>query len=488
MAPVLIHRLGADQWGLLLLVWSVAGLLSITNFGLGEATLRYVARYVAEDDITGVNRVLGATLTFYVVVSLIAGAAVWIAAPTLAQWVKVPTDRDYPLETLLRLTILLFAGGMISNAFRAVPMALNRYDISAGIGSIQGIVRSAGLIALAVAGLGVVGLVIWELIVTLIGLTAYALTARRIVPALRCWPSMSLSGIRETIGYSVYSFMTHIGLMIYRESGRLILGNRLGTESVAYFGTPDSISQRLHLVLINAIETLVPRFSGRLAPDDTETLLVASTWTAFLCVGAVYVPLAVLMPDFLRLWISSEFSKESGLAGQLLALGLIGSVTFAPIATLFRGKGQPGFVSAVMAATAVVVLTGGLILVPLAGVVGAALAYFIGNITWFGGLCIGWVRLLPQGAVRVLARIAALPLFLAVVLGLAEFWILAMVGQVAWIGLLVLGATFFAAGVLLIVGVDYCLGGKSVARMIVGRMLSEGRFARVLAHLKRGRA
>jgi hypothetical protein len=43
IAPVLIRNMGTAQYGILLLVWSVTGILGVLQFGFGEATFRYVA-------------------------------------------------------------------------------------------------------------------------------------------------------------------------------------------------------------------------------------------------------------------------------------------------------------------------------------------------------------------------------------------------------------------------------------------------------------
>lgn len=487
LAPLLIHRLGVDQWGLLLLVWSVAGVLGLANFGLGEATLRYVAHYHADGDLTGINRVLGATLTFYVLVCGLISGAVWVATPIIAEWVKVPEDSQYPVEALLRLTALLFSAAMIANAFRAVPMALHRYDISSGIGLVEGIVRSIGLVLLVVAGFGVVNLVAWEVLVSIVGLAVHVLVARWLLPGIRWLPSMSLVGIREIIGYSMFSFMTHIFLMVYREAGRLLLGNRLGTASVAYLGTPDSVAYRLHMIVVSAIETLVPRFSASRDAENSKALLIASTWTAFACAVVLYVPLAVLMPDFLRLWISPEFARESGEVGRLVVLGLIGSAVFAPIATLYRGRGKPGFVTAVMAATGTVVLVGSVALIPSLGVVGVGYAYFLAALVWIGGLCLGWVRLYGRGSLVLLSRVAGLPLALACCLGFAEVAVRAWWGELGWIGFVLMGIAFAGAGALAVVSFDLALGGASPARLVFGRVLGAGRVAGLRERIGFGR-
>lgn len=483
LAPLLIHRLGVDEWGLLLLVWSVTGVLSLANFGLGEATLRYVAHYYADRDLVGINRVLGSSLTYYVSVSALVIAAVWAGTPLFSSWIKVPEELHDTLQSLLRLTPLLFAAGILTNAFRAIPMALHRYDINSALGSTLGFVRSAGLLLLVVVGFGVTDLVVWEVLAATAGLIAHVVVARRMLPGLRILPSMSLAGMREIIGYSMFSFLTHIFLMVYRESGRLILGNRLGTASVAYLGTPDSVSYRVHMIIVSGIETLVPKFSASRDAGNAKTLLIVSTWATFACAAIVYVPIAVLMPEFLRLWISPEFARESGEVGRLLTLGLIGSAVFSPIATYYRGRGQPAFVTGVMVVTGLVVLVGALALTTPLGVAGVGYAYFAAAGTWIGGLCVGWQRLYGRDGMRLLARVAGPPLALAAALGFAQASFVTWWGEPGWVGLIVLGATFGAIGAVAVVSLDLVLGGMSSAAVILERLLGADRLARLKARM-----
>ena len=90
IAPVLIHNMGTDQYGILLLVWSVTGILGLVGFGFGEATLRYMAMYFGQRDLAGVNRVMGATLTFYLAVCFGVCVLLFVWAPMLAGQFSIP--------------------------------------------------------------------------------------------------------------------------------------------------------------------------------------------------------------------------------------------------------------------------------------------------------------------------------------------------------------------------------------------------------------
>lgn len=442
LAPLLIRQLGVDGYGLLLMVWSVTGVLSIANFGVGEATLRFIARYHADSDLIGVNRVLRATLTFYVSICGLVSGVLLVAAPLFAQWIKAPAAGGESVAWLLRLTALLFTFSMITNAYRSIPMAMHRYDIVSRIGMGQNIVRSAGLIALALAGMGIMQLVVWEVFLAGGILIYYVVVARRLVPGLHCLPGMSFAGIREILGYSLFSFLTTIFLTAYREGGKLILGNQTGTASVAYLGTPDNITHRLHVVVVSAIETLLPRFSGGLSVERSRTLLVMATWGAVTCGVVLYLPLAVLMPDFLRLWINPEFARESAGVGRLLAISLVSATAFAPIATLFRGIGRPGFVTLIMALAGTIVFVTSLALVPSRGAMGVGYGYLLSSVAWMSGLFGGWVYLYRRNSVKQLLRIVGLPISLGASLAIAQNALREWWGPLNWLELFVAGGAF----------------------------------------------
>jgi O-antigen/teichoic acid export membrane protein len=374
--------------------------------------------------------------------------------------------------------------GMIENAFRAVPMALQRFDISSKVGVAQATARSIGLVLLAIAHFGVLELVVWEVFVACMGLTAKVLIARRMLPGLRCLPSMSLEGIREIIGYSMYSFATHVFLTIWREGPKLLLGNRLGTASVAYLGTPDNVSHRLHTVVVSAVETLMPRFSSSQAEKSGEQLLMLATWSALALGAVLYVPVAVLMPDLLRLWINPAFALQSGLVGQLLVFGLISPSAYAPIATLFRGIGRPAFVTTVMALCAVVVLAGSVLLMPSLGVVGVAWAYVLCTAIWFGGLVHGWLWFYGRASLPMLIRVTCPPLAIgciiaAVQLRLRDWW-----GDPSWMGLMLLAGSFVVMGAVMLLAFDLLLGGKSPAKQVLARVVGLRRLEALCERLR----
>lgn len=474
LAPLLIHHLGTAQYGLLLLVWSIAGVLSITNLGVGEATLRYVSHYHADGDMRGVNRVFGSTLSFYIIICITVSVVLFPTVPVLVTLVNMPADAHHLAGWLLRLSAVLFSLEMISNAFRSIPMALQRYDISSKVGFGQGLVRTVGFIVLVLSGFGVLHLVLWDVLIAFATLCLQVGIGRALLPGIRVLPRVSLSGFREIFGYGVYSFLTHIFLAVYRESGKLILGNQVGPSSVAYLGTPDNIAYRIYMVVISGIETLMPRFSANRDPKMAKDLVMKATYAALTASAVLFIPLAVLMPDFLKLWIGPEFARESATVGQLLAMSFIAPAGFAPIATFFRGTGRPGFVTIVMGLAGITVLFSSVLLVPTHGPLGVSYGYLLSSVPWLAGLLYGWFTLVGARSLTPLLRAAGVPLLSAAVVFVLQTAIRGQLAEISWPGLLVLGTAFAGSTCVLVTAVDLMLGGDSLSRRVLGRISTIG--------------
>ena len=137
MAPFLIHRIGDDRYGLYMLVFKIIGVLDIMNLGLAEATLRYVAHYYGRGDLAGIHRVIGSTLTVYLITGLGAATALFLAAPFIAGYIKVPAGDEGLAVNVLRLAGMNFVFLFLSAVFQSIPQALRRYDISGGTRILQ---------------------------------------------------------------------------------------------------------------------------------------------------------------------------------------------------------------------------------------------------------------------------------------------------------------------------------------------------------------
>lgn len=459
LAPLIIHRLGTEQYGILLLVWSVTGILGVMNIGMGEATLRYVAHYYSRGEIVAVNRVMGSSLSLMLVVSMVVAGGFLFATPLVAKLVGSSVADADLLFWLLRISALIVVLNVFSWTYSSVPMALHRYDILSKINMVQNVVRSGGYVLLVIGKLGVLHLLLWDLVTQAATLGAYVVTVRRITPDVRLLPSMSFDGLREIFGYSLSSLFCFMFLKVRNESGKILLGNQLGASPVAFLGTPDNLANRIHVLVASASETLMPRFSAERDPKTARELFLNSTWGSTVSSLVFLLPLIVLLPDFLRLWIGPGFARESATVGQWVALSYILHGAYAPAGAYFRGIGKPWFVTILIGFEGLLIVLFSLLLIPRYGLAGVGYAYVISSVPAVFGLLHCWYSLFGRLSAGGLMRAVGLPALLGVGAAVVEYAVLGCFDRVTWFRWFVLGGSFVSLTGLLVFGADWVLGG-----------------------------
>ena len=92
LTPYMLRHLGDTGFGLWVLVTTLTGYYGLLDFGLRNSISRFVAHYQANDDATGLGRVVSTALfangALGVLVLLMAGVVAW----NLERLVTVPAD------------------------------------------------------------------------------------------------------------------------------------------------------------------------------------------------------------------------------------------------------------------------------------------------------------------------------------------------------------------------------------------------------------
>jgi O-antigen/teichoic acid export membrane protein len=302
-------------------------------------------------------------------------------------------------------------------------------------------------------------------------------------------PSLAFGGLREIVGFSIFSFLTYAFHKVQREAGTMILAAQFGPTCVAYLGTPDNVAQRLHVVVASGSETLMPRFSANRDLKTAQSLFRNGTWASLVISLVFLLPLVVLLPDFLRLWISPEFARESAAVGQLVALSYISQGAYAPAATFFRGTNRPGLVTIVIFCAGGALLVSCLLLIPRFGLLGVGYAYLIGSVPALLGLVHCWFHMFGRASMGGLMRVVALPVALGGIVYAIGHAVHAYFGELTWIGLFTLGGSLAALTAGLIFAADWMLGAADApSKGFLGSIAKSNKVLILLKYLPLKRA
>jgi O-antigen/teichoic acid export membrane protein len=441
---------------------AVSGIMGLINLGLGEATLRFLAYYYGRNDIAGINRTLGATLSVYMGTAILGWAVMFFGATLLANFLALgPEDQKLGIE-LLRLTSFNIAAGLIYGVFASIPKALQRYDIDIKVLIAQSLFQASGFIVLIFAGFGVFAMTIWSILTLLFATVIYIIVARHLIPQIRLWPSLSREGLKEVFRYGIFALITKALGTIWGYGDRLILGSFVSTGAVAYLSVPIDLVFAMLRAITQAGAVLFPKFSATSDYEKRAQLYFSATWVMLCSTVILFAPATVLMPDFLRLWISADFALESAFVGQIIAASSMVRGAFIPYESLFRGLGKPEYVTKLIVLTSLTSLVANVILIPKFGLRGAGYSYCITPLWGILTIFITWRKVLRMPKIMPVVRIVLVPLLL----GFANIYLALRIRDWLgvpenWVEFAGLGILFVSITVVTVAGCEMMLSGDS---------------------------
>lgn len=459
--PIIIRGLGTENYGVYVILGSIAGMLAITNLGLGEATLRYVAEYHAKNDPASVNRVFSSTLLLYAILGGAITAVIFFFPTPLIHLLKL-TDSP-AASTLIRLTVLMFWLNLLGGCLLAIPKALQRYDWCAAFEFFQNLLRLGVVIGIIWLGYGLVALMWGSLAIAFLALLALIVMARRLIPYLAIsWPGMN--GFKQILSYGVFIFLGQMVGLLWQYGDSILLSSFIGPVAVAFFSVPMQLVGKCFQVITAGISVMFPRFAAKGGDFQSRRKEIGElylTGTQAGLLGSIFicVPLAVMLPDFLRLWISPEFSKNTCGIGTVLAGSYIIRGAFLAYDALLKGLGYPRIIFLVTLFSSLMIVGVDVVLIPIWGLNGVGFAYIVSPVV--GIITIVWIfkRLLQLDMLYFFTEIVV-PYLLGLILLFAGIWIRSQAWwpEMGWVGFITISAIFGIGTIVGVLGVGKALG------------------------------
>ena len=385
--PVILHRLGTAAFGVYILAITLGGLLALLDFGLTPALITSLSHAWHQQRRDESERLVGTALTLY----LLIGAAGGLSFAALVPWavqdlLHVPAALQPSARTALWLSTAGFAVNMWLAVFNAVPYALQRYDLVAARIVGLSLVTTTALILYAMAGGVLEGFVIINIGGTALGLLIFYLISRRLLPGVGFTPRLNGQAFRQLGRFSIFKFAGTVGGIFTFRFDQFAVGAILGVSAAGIYSIPANASQKLLSLLGELASPFFPRASTlRADPARMRALFLIGARLLTLVAAPILLLLFALADPVLTYWIGGVQGTvvahaSSGAFRWLLAALLIQSLAVIPV-IFCEALGKPEINNGFAVASALIHIPLVLILVPIFGITGAALALFINSAT-----------------------------------------------------------------------------------------------------------
>nr|WP_315161292.1 oligosaccharide flippase family protein [uncultured Flavobacterium sp.] len=468
LVPIILREIGTENFGVYAIILMIGGFAQAQSLGLGEATLKYVSQYYARKDIEGVNRVLGATLSVYVFSGVLITGIIVGFASIIISWFNINPLHINNATIALRIAGISFLISIFGAALKTIPEATQRYDVLSKYNMVMMVIRYIAMYFIATGGGEIIGLTYLILFSAIVDIFTYGFLAKRLIPGIKISPNFDKAGIQEVFSFGVFSFINDLVQRASNYVDQLVLGLYFTASSVAYLNAPKDLISRGQGLTGAAAQALFPRFSSMDEDVEMQDLYVTSLWVLSMLSMVIFIPIAILIPSFLSIWLTPDFAENSADFARFFSLGVAFNGGVSAYFALLKGTGRMKLLTSIISTLTILSGISTAILVYNFGIVGSGIRMLL--FSWVGSfLClyVGKKVFNDFKTFRVAVETTILPVLMSIVFFVMSSLIIDKIKIDSWFELVVLYLILFIGIVVCQVGLNYLIYRKSGRFFIV---------------------
>lgn len=296
--PFMLRMMGQNEYGLYSLVASVISYLTILDLGLGNAVIRYTAKFRAENKKEEQYEMFGMFFILYLVigvVAVIAGAALYINIDNLFGDTMSALELD---EARIMMVMLVFnlAFTFPMSIFGSIITAYERFVFPRIVNIVRILLNTVVMVCLLKMGYKAVAMVVVQTIFNVLTLLLNFVYCKWELKIKLYFKRFNWFFLKEVAIYSFWIFLNVIMDKIYWSTGQFVLGAMVGTAAVAVFAVAIQL-QSMYMQFSVAISSVfLPKVTNIVTTSDDKKLISE----LFIRTGRIqYIVMAFILSGFI---------------------------------------------------------------------------------------------------------------------------------------------------------------------------------------------
>lgn len=385
--PIMLRLLGQSEYGLYSLANSVISYLSILNFGIGSAIVRYVAKARTKGK-QEVNNVVGQFVLMYIamaVLVIIVGSFLTIFSDIFFADGLAGAE----ISKLKILMIIMACSTAVSfpvSVYSSVAITYERYIFRRLVDIFATIALPVLNLIVLFAGGGSVGMALVGLGIQISYGPIFIFYCYKKLNIKANFRNFNKELLTDILKFSSFVFLSMIVDMLYWSTDKVLIGAMLGSVSVAIYnvgGTFTSILQNMSAAISNVF---APRVTSMVIVDkpieEVSDLLIRIGRIQYFIVSLILSGYIVFGKIFIHFWSGDEYAEAYYVALWTmipLVIPLIQNIAYNAI--LAQKKHQ--FRAIIYSVIAIINVISTYLVIPRYGIIAAAactgISYFVGN-------------------------------------------------------------------------------------------------------------
>lgn len=311
--PYMLRMMGQSEYGLYSLVASLISYLTILDLGLGNAVVRYTAKFRAENKKEEQYETFGMFFIMYIVigfVSMAVGSVLYFNVENMFGVTMTPLEIG-KAKIMMLLLVFNLAFTFPMSIFGSIINAYERFIFPRVINIIRIVLNTMIMIFLLEIGYKAIAMVIVQTIFNVLTLIINYVYCKRELQIKMYFRKFKWSFMKEVLIYSFWIFLNVIMDKVYWSTGQFVLGAISGTIAISVFAVAIQL-QMMYMQFSTAISTVfLPKVTGMVAAGDNEKdlsdLFIKTGRIQFIVMALILSGFIVFGRQFIVLWAGEAY-------------------------------------------------------------------------------------------------------------------------------------------------------------------------------------
>jgi O-antigen/teichoic acid export membrane protein len=324
--PVLIRTLGIEEYGLWTLAVTTISIVTLAEAGLSLATTMFVSQDLEREDVEGLSQTLTITGGAMLILSVLAGVLLWVfAVPIVGGFAKLQPSQQVVAVQALQLGAVVVWARLLQQVLVGVEQACQRYDLSNAVNTVQTLVLSLGMLAVVLSGGKTVELMELQILIAVVGLIAHCWLGWFLLRGFGVRVSWNRRRGLEIFRYSMMSWLTAIGGVLFAQMDKVIVAETLGILELGIYAAVTNITVQINVLSSLPVQPMMPALSALAVRDDFDPVEVEGRVKQAFMVNSLFAlglgsVLLTIAPFLLRVVLGYEPSVNVLLAFRIAVL------------------------------------------------------------------------------------------------------------------------------------------------------------------------
>ena len=377
--PYMLRMMGQSEYGLYSLVSSVIAYLTILDLGMGNAIVRYTAKFRAEGKREEQYEMFGMFFLLYLLIGIIAigiGMGLYLNVDALFGKTMSIVELD-KARVMLLILIFNLAFTFPMSIFGSIMTAYEIFVFPRIINIIRTIINTVVMVLLLKIGYRAIAIVILQTVFNVVTLVINYIYCRQLLNVKLYFRKFKWEFFKEVTVYSFWILLNVIMDKIYWSTGQFVLGAISGTIAVSVFAVAIQL-HNMYMQFSTAITSVfLPRVTSMVTKNsnskDLSDLFIRTGRLQYIVLSFIISGFIVFGKPFIRIWAGPEYSDSFIITLMFFVALLVPLIQNLGI-TILQAKNQMRFRSLLYIGIAMVALVLEIVLAKKYGGIGCAMA------------------------------------------------------------------------------------------------------------------